>query len=270
MALGVHFGMTVQAVSIEAESPVSLLNEGGQFPALVVCEHASNFVPADYAGLGVSTETLQSHVAWDPGADEVARALSAGLDAPYARGEISRLVYDCNRPPSALDAMPEKSEIFEIPGNRDLSSDERSKRIVTIYEPFRACLAASIRERADLAALITIHSFTPVYRGERRSVELGILHDTDSRLADRMLENAQHHTEFEVRRNEPYGPDDGVTHTLREHGLANGLLNVMIEIRNDLVASPQDCRRMGKLLQDWIGEALSSLGVPARGKVVSE
>ncbi len=66
-------------------------------------------------------------------------------------------------------------------------------------------------------------------------MELGILHDEDSWLADRMLDAAAHSPLYRTERNEPYGPEDGVTHTLKLHGLANGLHNVMIEVRNDLI-----------------------------------
>ena len=80
-----------------------------------------------------------------------------------------------------------------------------------------------------------MHSFTPVYFGKPRAVEIGILHDADTRLADAMLAAAGEKSLYDTRRNEPYGPEDGVTHTLKEHGLANGLPNVMIEVRNDLI-----------------------------------
>ena len=84
-------------------------------------------------------------------------------------------------------------------------------------------------------ALITIHSFTPVFYGERRSVEIGILHGTDRRLADGMLKDPARFGGFNVLRNAPYGPQDGVAHTIDVHGRDNGLLNVMIEVRNDLL-----------------------------------
>ena len=83
--------------------------------------------------------------------------------------------------------------------------------------------------------IVTIHSFTPIYNGKPRAVELGILHDEDRWLADRMLDAATEAPLYKTERNQPYGPEDGVTHTLKLHGLANGLHNVMIEVRNDLI-----------------------------------
>jgi len=233
-----------QTVSSTEDAPARLLGGSGAAPVVLVCEHASNRIPAKYAGLGLDDATRKSHVAWDPGASAVARRLAGALDAPLVESTVSRLVYDCNRPPEAPDAMPEKSEIHEIPGNRALSPQERAARVEEIYAPFRALLAETIAARPLPPALITIHSFTPVYHGSPRDVEIGILHDADSRLADAMLESAR------------------VTHTLREHALPAGLQNVMIEIRNDLIAGEADQAEMAEMLARWLAHALSRADHP--------
>ncbi|MEO0909456.1 MAG: N-formylglutamate amidohydrolase, partial [Pseudomonadota bacterium] len=109
-------------------SVVTLMNGDGKFPALLVCEHASNHIPECYNQLGISDEMAQSHAAWDPGALEIAEHLSQSFDAPLVKGEVSRLLYDCNRPPEAESAMVEKSEYDEIPGNKNLSDADRDRR----------------------------------------------------------------------------------------------------------------------------------------------
>ena len=251
-----------QTVSSTQDAPARLLGGSGAAPMVLVCEHASNRIPERYGDLGLDDATRKSHVAWDPGASAVARRLAEAFNAPLVESAVSRLVYDCNRPPEAPDAMPEKSEIHEIPGNRELSDEERVARIAEIYAPFRALLAESIAARPLPPALITIHSFTPVYHGRAREVEIGILHDADSRLADAMLESAPQFTSRKVERNAPYGPEHGVTHTLREHALPAGLLNVMIEIRNDLIASEEDQAEMADMLARWLAHALIRAGHP--------
>lgn len=243
--------------------PVSELNIRGQGEILLVCEHASRRLPARLGTLGLDAAALEAHIAWDPGALAVSRFMSRELDAALIHQNFSRLAYDCNRPPEADDAMPAKSEIYDIPGNAGLSATERRLRTEAIYLPFQAALARRIAERRAQAretVLVTIHSFTPVYRGVRRDVEIGILHDSDSRLADRMLRLAEAGSRYDVRRNEPYGPADGVTHTLKEHGLANGLLNVMIEVRNDLIRDEAGQEVMAGFLAGLIRE---SLPIPA-------
>lgn len=239
-----------------------IINADGVGGAVILCEHASREIPERYGDLGLSTSDRESHAVWDPGARAVALALSKALDAPLIASRVSRLVYDCNRPPEAASAMPEKSEVVEVPGNRNLSDADRQERTNTIYRPF--CQAVdqilAARKAAQVeTVLITMHSFTPIYFGNLRAVEIGILHDADSRLADAMLEQADRLPHRQIERNEPYGPADGVTHSLKLHGLQNGLANVMIEVRNDLMKTPEDEAAMAEELLTLLRPALASL-----------
>ncbi|WP_310621206.1 N-formylglutamate amidohydrolase [Flexibacterium corallicola] len=237
---------------------VEVQNLEGSSSFVLICEHASKFIPAEFKGLGLESEARVSHVAWDPGALAVAQHMSWLLDAPLIAQEVSRLVYDCNRPPHDPTAMPEKSEIYQIPGNATLSEAQRAERVTRFYEPFRHRLASLICERGECEkppVLLTIHSYTPIYNGKSRAVEVGILHDDDTRLADALLSCLQG-CSFNVQRNAPYGPEDGVTHTLKEHGLKNGLLNVMVELRNDLIATPEQQGQMAELLSKALHKAL--------------
>ncbi|MCK0167227.1 N-formylglutamate amidohydrolase [Jannaschia sp. S6380] len=243
-----------------SEGPVRVIRPGGTSSVLLVCEHASAFIPPEFANLGLSTEARRSHAAWDPGALAVAEGLSARLDAALVSGTVSRLVYDCNRPPDAPDAMRERSEVFDVPGNRNLSAADRAARVRVFYDPFRAALADRIA-RAEAPVIVTLHSFTPVFHGQRRAVEIGVLHDSDARLADAMLAVAGDHTDAVVRRNEPYGPDDGVTHTLRAHAVAGGHPNVMLEIRSDLIATKAQQAAMAGMLAGWLAAAFTMTGL---------
>ena len=218
--------------------PVAVENASGRGEVLLICEHASSRLPERYGDLGLSQEALGSHIAWDPGALAVSQLMSRTLDATLIYQRFSRLIYDCNRPPESPAAMRDVSEIFRIPGNENLSEAERSLRTTSLYMPFHGGIREEIaarRARGQQTVLVTVHSFTPVYFGKVRDVEIGILHDKDSRLADRMLALAADTQLYRLERNEPYGPADGVTHTLEVHALPAGLLNVMIEIRNDLI-----------------------------------
>ncbi len=242
-------------------APVEVLNADGESCVVLACEHASNRVPDSLNRLGLEAEALSSHIAWDPGAHSVALGLSRSLDAPLVASRISRLVYDCNRPPDSPGAMPARSELFDIPGNAGLSESARAARVREIYQPFRERLAALLARRLPAAptCLVTIHSFTPVYFDKPRDVELGILHDSDSRLADLMLDMAPGITGLRTGRNQPYGPEDGVTHTLREHALPRGIPNVMIEIRNDLLKTPRQRDAITGVLAQLIEGATEAL-----------
>ena len=238
---------------------VTVENAAGKSPVLLVCEHASLKVPAALGTLGLSAEARTAHIAWDPGALAIARRLSGLFDATLVFQNFSRLVYDCNRPPESPDAMPVTSEVYDIPGNREIDAIERQARIDEIYRPWQRTLTETIAARKAAGretVIVTIHTFTPIYKGAPRSVEIGILHDRDARLADSVLARAGRQHNYRVERNKPYGPEDGVTHTLVEHGLANGLLNVMIEVRNDLVKEDAGQEVVAGFLAELIGESL--------------
>ncbi len=218
-------------------APAHVINENGKSPIVLVCEHASCHIPAVLNNLGLDEGDRTAHIAYDIGAEPMARMMSELLDAPLIVQRYSRLVYDCNRPPENPNAWPVKSETTEIPGNVGLRAAQKSDRVEQIYKPFHQTVSNFIdrHQQGDIEAIIvTIHSFTATYHGNFREVELGVLHDEDTRIADAMLEFAP--DEFIARRNDPYGPEDGVTHTLNLHGGLRGIKNVMLEVRNDLIA----------------------------------
>ena len=226
---------------------------------VVICEHASAYIPAEFDNLGLADEMLLSHVVWDPGAMSLAEEIAERLDATLIAAKTSRLVYDCNRPPRAPDAIPARSEVVDVPGNANLSADQKAERVKAYYEPFHTAVAEIIAG-IENPILVTVHSFTPIFHGNLRDVEIGILHDSDSRLADALLSTSSANTPRNVRRNEPYGPTDGVTHTLKEHALPQGLLNVMLEVRNDLIASEAEQIAMAKMMSKWLESALAITG----------
>jgi predicted N-formylglutamate amidohydrolase len=249
--------------ALTPEQVVSVHNQTGDHRLVLVCEHASNWIPPAFRDLGLESAALISHVAWDPGALGVAEKLSEKLNAPLVFGRVSRLVYDCNRPPEAEDAIPAVSEIIAVPGNTGLTAEQRSDRVETVYHPFRRVVEAAIAKAPANAVLVTVHSFTPVYHGHRRTTEIGILHGEDPRLARAMISIAGAYTDRRVRLNDPYGPSDGVSHTLNLHGCANGLANVMIEIRNDLIKTPGQQETMADELGRWLPTAIAGLAVEA-------
>lgn len=241
--------------------PVTVTRPDAPGPALVVCEHAAHRLPARLGDLGLPPELRRAHIAWDPGALAVAEGLAAALDAPLVAARFSRLAYDCNRPPEAPDAIAARSETFDIPGNAGLDDADRAARAAALYHPFRATLSGLISERLAAGrsvALITVHSFTPVFMGRQRAVEIGVLHDTDARLADRLLAGLSGAGRWQVARNAPYGPEDGVTHTLRDQALPRGLPNVMLEIRNDLIATSAAQAEMAATLASHLSAAIAA------------
>lgn len=251
-----------------SEGPaVAVHRPDGAGEIVLVCEHASKTLPKSLGTLGLDEAALASHIAWDIGAMRVAEMLSDSLDAPLITQRFSRLAYDCNRPPESAGAYPERSEIYDVPGNAGLGATEKARRADALYHPFHQTIDTLIDGRVALGrnvVLVTMHSFTPVYFGKPRDGHLGILHDDDSGLADAMLEAAAGAQLQQVRRNYPYGPEDGVTHTLRRHGLTRQIANVMLEIRNDLISDETGqtvwAERIAELLSASLGQLKSRGG----------
>lgn len=241
------------------ERPVcEVTNADGASPIVLVCEHASAFMPPELGNLGLQGEVLSSHAAWDPGALGVAQGLSVALDAVLVASRISRLVYDANRPFGHPGATPARSEVYDIPGNVGLSDADKQARHDAYYAPFHSAVDTAMTARSA-PILVTMHSFTPVYHGQPRAVEIGILHDADRRLADAMLACTATFTDHLTLRNEPYGPVDGVTHTVAAHATPHQHPNVMLEVRNDLIATPQAQADMARQLAGWLTQAVSDM-----------
>ena len=240
--------------------PADIVNASGASPYVLICEHASNRIPKAIGTLGLPDADVKRHIAWDIGAEGTARILSRLLDAPLVLQRYSRLVYDCNRPPEADAAMPSVSEIFEIPGNRNLTSVARLARTNEIYRPFNHALEGFLDDRASRRSLtipVSIHSFTPVYKGVERKLELGLLFDRDPWLANQLVKAFP---KIDVRLNEPYGPKDGVMHLMNLHAAPRGLKHLMIEIRNDLIEHTRGQEEWAQRLSVPFIQALAKLG----------
>lgn len=248
----------------EATYPVIMpeqarMNAAG--PILLLCDHASNFIPEMFGGLGLGADSLASHIAWDPGAAEVTRELARLLDCPAILAPASRLLIDCNRAPADRDSIVEISEVTPVPGNVGLSPQQRAARAAAYHAPFHASIeAARIAAGLRLRAMVSIHSFTPEYRGERRPWHIGLVHNADHRLADSLLPQLRVDAGLTVGDNQPYGPDDRVYHTLARHAEAHGLAALMIEIRNDLIADAAGQSAWAARLAPLLRDAVAGIG----------
>ena len=204
---------------------------------LVTCDHASNAVPGWIGGgsLGLGPADMARHIAWDPGAAGLARALAERLDAPCVESCFSRLVIDPNRGEHDPTLIMQLYDGTIIPGNRVLTATDRAQRLVRLYRPYHAALARLAARRAD-TVICAIHSFTPQLKGRPpRPWAVGVLHShLDSRLALPLIAALRAQGGYEVGDNEPYAghlPGDAID----RHALAHGRPNVLIELRQDLI-----------------------------------
>ncbi len=240
----------------------------GDGPFVVACEHASNRLPRALGTLGLSEADLRRHIAWDPGAAELAAGLAGKIGGDLVLQRYSRLAIDCNRDPALPDAIVTLSEDTEIPGNLHLSTEARAGRKAALWAPFHAAVdrLLDLRRAAKRAtALVTVHSFTPVYRGVARPWHVGLISTAERTFAEAMLAVLRRDKALVVGDNEPYSARDNVDYTIRRHGYDRGLPHVMIEVRNDLLRAARDIAAWVERLADAVQISADAVGLaPAR------
>jgi predicted N-formylglutamate amidohydrolase len=208
---------------------------------LILCDHASNALPPAYGSLGLPEGELARHIAWDIGAAQVTRALAALFDAPAVLTRYSRLLIDPNRGADDPTLVMRLSDGAIVPGNRHVDAAEIALRRERYWAPYRARAGEAIDAMSAAGpppAIVSIHSFTPVWRGRPRPWQIGLLWDRDERLAAALLSGLAREPGIVVGDNEPY---DGALmgDTLHELGTQRGLAHVLVELRQELIGSPE-------------------------------
>ncbi|MEL6464733.1 MAG: N-formylglutamate amidohydrolase [Pseudomonadota bacterium] len=225
---------------------------------VITCDHATNTVPAHVNGgtLGLPETEMARHIAVDIGALGVARALGQKLDAPVIAANFSRLVIDPNRGADDPTLIPQLYDGTIIPGNRILPEAERQRRIDTLYAPYHDAIARVTATR-DITFL-AIHSFTPQLVGRPpRPWDIGVLSAQDRRIADPLIASLGSVLGSPIGDNAPYAgffPGDSMS----RHAHIPGRPNVILEIRQDLIAHPEGQHRWAALLAPHLEAARQS------------
>lgn len=241
-------------LAVDEPPAYRVVNATGTSPLVLVCDHASNRVPRSLQNLGLYPQTLSTHIAWDPGAEKVARALAGKLDAPLVVSNYSRLVIDCNRPPASSESIPEQSAGVWIPGNRNLSETERTLRLDNVFHPYQQAIAQLLQQRSTPTALLSIHSFTPTLNSEHRPWSIGVAYFRDARLAQLLYQAlqqsgaAQPADEWQVGFNQPYAIEAEIDYTVPIQGETRGLPCAMVEIRQDEIGDDRAAEHWAELL----------------------
>jgi len=222
--------------------------------------HASNEVPPDLSDLGLPAEQFERHIAYDIGAAAVTRSLARRLRAPAILTRFSRLLIDPNRGRDDPTLVMRLSDGAVVPGNRRMTSEERERRLDRFYRPYHTAVARRID--AMLAsgtppAILSIHSYTPVWKGAQRPWHAGILWDKDPRFALPLLEKLRAEPGLRVGDNEPY-LGALKNDTMYRHATARGLAHVLLEVRNDLIAAPAGVLEWADRLEPIVKEILAA------------
>lgn len=247
--------------------PFELIAGSAKAGILLICDHASNRIPKELGTLGIEAEALDQHVAWDIGAGAVTRGLAGRLGVPAALTTVSRLVIDCNRTPGHAGSIPAVSHGIEVPGNRDLPPGAREAREAAYFHPYHAAVAAELARleqgQAGRAVLVSIHSFTPVLAGLTRPWHGGVPSAADRRLAEFFLAMLRAEPGIVVGDNEPYSGRHPEGYSCQTHGDAQGRLNVLIEIRQDLLLEAAGINawieRLGGVLERLLATGIAAV-----------
>ncbi len=219
--------------------PVRVLREAGKSDLFLTADHAGRAIPRALDCLGLPESELDRHIARDIGIAGVTERLSAMLDAAAVLQAYSRLVIDCNRDPGVPSSIPEVSETTEIPGNIGLTAEQRTARRHAIFEPYHTRIRKLLDARQAAyrrTIYVAMHSFTPVFKGQSRAMQVGVLYNRDPRLAEIMLDLLRAEGDLTVGDNAPYAVSDITDYGVPVHAERRGLPHVEIEIRQDLIA----------------------------------
>lgn len=240
------------------DTPFHIDGENRPSRWLVTCDHASNRVPAwvENGSLGIAAEDMARHIAWDPGASGVARALAERLEGPCILSDFSRLVIDPNRGEEDPTLVMKLYDGTIIPANRHITPAQVQDRLDRLYRPYHTALAGLAARRSD-TVIVAVHSFTPCLRGRApRPWEVGVLYShLDDRLSRALIARLTAETGFCIGDNEPYSghlPGDAID----RHALIPRRQHTLIEVRNDLIQTPDAQAAWGARLAKHLVAAL--------------
>lgn len=242
--------------------PFELVNPAGDPSVLLICDHASNALPPRYGTLGLPHTEFHRHIAYDIGAAEVTRALAAHMGCPAVLAGFSRLLIDPNRGEDDPTLVMKLSDGAVVPANRDVDGfrdrAELERRLAQCYRPYHDAIAGMVRRAGAegvVPSILSIHSFTPVWRGQKRRWHMGVLWDQDDRIAAPLIARLRAQDGLVVGDNEPYS---GVLQgdTLYRHGTMNGLPHGLLEIRQDLIDGHEGQMTWARLIADCAADIL--------------
>lgn len=221
-------------------NPYTLIS--GDAAVLLTCEHASERLPAPLRWPKADRRLLGTHWAFDLGARELTEELAAALGCGAVLAEFSRLVIDPNRALDEPTLIRTRAEGAPIQLNEALPENARRERIERLYEPYHDAVDRAVRA-SGAPTLLSVHSFTPVYEGSVRPMEVGVLFDQHEQEAQ-TLGDALSRAGFAVAYNAPYSGREGLIYSVERHARTHGRVALELEVRQDRSVDPAFRQRL--------------------------
>ncbi|HWS25344.1 MAG TPA: N-formylglutamate amidohydrolase [Xanthomonadales bacterium] len=249
--------------------PVFYWHPGANLHWLVLCDHASNRIPPELGDLGLSAAQLRDHIAWDVGAQDVARRLAKYLRAPMIEQGVSRLVIDANRAAGHRELIPPISDGIRVPGNQNLSEAERQRRWDRYFQPYHRRIDRHLQQLQAISlapTLVSIHSFTPCLGSvtQPRPWPIAVLWDKDPVFASHMIRELGRDGGL-VGDNQPYDGRALVGDTIDRHAASRRLRHATIELRQDQLGTPAARARWAGRLYRALMATAAQLRAPHAG-----
>ena len=250
----------VDGINLNAlrDAAVECLPGTAGHPLVMVCEHAGALVPAPWRDLGLDKAYLKTHFAFDPGAGAMTRALCADLGAPGVLARYSRLFLDYNRYPQDREQMRPDMGGIPVPGNLAPDDAERALRHQIAAAPLAAAIDSAAQGRA---AMVGVHSFTPVMNGHTRALDIGVLGRRDCRFLRALVDALQRAAGgLRVAANAPYDWHQVEAFCLHHHAEARALPCVALEFNNAALADTGTFAAIRALMGTTLAEVVENLG----------
>ena len=251
--------MKNKRLKIKKNKPYKIFKYNGTNRVIILCDHASNYIPPKYKNLGLKNNQIQKHIGWDIGAANVAKKISKSLDATLIMTGYSSLLIDCNRPFGVPEAFIKKSENTIIPGNFNLTKKEKTYRAEKYCIPYRNKIENIIKSRMKkkiIPIIISIHSFTPVYNGKSRPWHLGLLFRKEKRLFSLLIKELQKDKSIKTGINQPYKCNLKGDFSIPYFAELKGLPCILLEIRQDLINSKSGVIKWSKKIFKLINKII--------------
>jgi predicted N-formylglutamate amidohydrolase len=227
---------------------------------LILCDHATNRIPAEFRDLGLPASELARHIAYDIGAAAVTRLLAGQIGCPAVLSRFSRLLIDPNRGEDDPTLVMRIADGALVPGNARIGRDEIQNRIERFYRPYDQAIGetlARMEATARAPVVLSMHSYTPAMKGKPRPWHATVIWDFDPRLNLALLSALEREADILVAGNEPYhGGYRG--DTLDRHVIRAGIAHALLEIRQDLIGDEAGAKswagRLHRLLRPLLAD----------------
>lgn len=219
---------------------------------VLLADHAMNKLPPNYGSLGLPHSAFERHIAYDIGVEALTRQLAARLGVPAVMSCFSRLLIDPNRGEDDPTLIMKISDGAIIPGNHPISEAEWTHRIETFHRPYHQQVKAAIERVAKASGaaplVLSLHSYTPAWKGVPRPWHAAVLWDTDHRAVTPLIELLRAPGDILVGDNEPY---DGAlkNDTMYHHCMRHGIPHALLEVRQDLIGDDAGVRAWADRLE---------------------